>query len=431
MKIGFRVRYSIYILFLHGVIVLLTYQLLKSRTIFFFAAEILIIASAFFGMWLLRRFTKPHNIVAQGIETIRNKDFTVRFVPTGYREVDELIDVYNQMIDLLSQERTRQQEQQFFLDKLVEASPIPILVFNFDGQLSAANQGAWKLLGRRPEELTGKTLPEIDHPLLNQLDDSDDETPRILRTNGIQTYKVNKAHFIDRGFRRSFLMIEELTREILDTEKKAYGKVIRMMAHEVNNSIGAINSILEVTVAHLPAEGFDEIRHALHVAIERNRRLSGFMHRFAEIVRLPPPHKRPTDLNELVRNVTRLMQAQAAVKGVQMDIFTGETPVVRSVDVEQFEQMLINVVKNAVEACAAGNTVEVHLGPDRLVVRNNGKPIPAAVAVNLFKPFFSTKPDGQGIGLTLTREILLGHDFPFSLQSHPDGWTAFTVGVED
>jgi signal transduction histidine kinase len=225
-------------------------------------------------------------------------------------------------------------------------------------------------------------------------------------------------------------MIEELTREILDTEKKAYGKVIRMMAHEVNNSIGAINSILEVTVAHLPAEGFDEIRHALHVAIERNRRLSGFMHRFAEIVRLPPPHQRPTDLNELVRNVTRLMGAQATVKGVQMEIFIAETPVVRSVDVEQFEQMLINVIKNAVEACAAGNTVEVHLGPDRLVVRNNGKPIPAAVAANLFKPFFSTKPDGQGIGLTLTREILLGHDFPFSLQSHPDGWTAFTVGLE-
>jgi methyl-accepting chemotaxis protein len=126
MKVSFRVRYSIYIIFLHGVIVLLTYQLLKSQKILFFAAEIVIIASAFFGMWLLRRFTKPHNIVAQGIETIRNKDFTVRFVPTGYREVDELIGVYNQMIDLLSQERTRQQEQQFFLDKLVEASPIPI-----------------------------------------------------------------------------------------------------------------------------------------------------------------------------------------------------------------------------------------------------------------------------------------------------------------
>jgi signal transduction histidine kinase len=428
---GFRVRYSIYILFLHGVIVLLTYQLLKSQKILFLAAEVLIIISAFAGMWLLRRFTKPHNIVAQGIETIRNKDFTVRFVPTGYREVDELIDVYNQMIGLLSQERTRQQEQQFFLDKLLEASPIPILVFDFDGRLSAANPGARKLLGQRPEELIGKTPREIDHPLLNQLDDSDDETPRILRTNGIQTYKVNKAHFIDRGFRRSFLMIEELTHEIVDTEKKAYSKVIRMMAHEVNNSIGAINSILDVTVSHLPAEGYDEIRHALHVAIERNRRLSGFMHRFAEIVRLPPPHKRPADLGELVANVSRLMQSQAAVKGVHLELFTDAQPVVREVDVEQFEQMLINVVKNAVEACVAGNSVEVRLGPERLVVRNNGNPIPPAVAANLFKPFFSTKPDGQGIGLTLTRDILMGHGFPFSLQSHPDGWTAFTVELNE
>jgi signal transduction histidine kinase len=119
------------------------------------------------------------------------------------------------------------------------------------------------------------------------------------------------------------------------------------------------------------------------------------------------------------------------VKGVHLEIFTDAQPIVREVDVEQFEQMLINVIKNAVEASAAGNTVEVRLGPGRLVVRNNGKPIPAAVAANLFKPFFSTKPDGQGIGLTLTREILMSHDFPFSLQSNPDGWTAFTVALDE
>ena len=427
----FPVRYSIYLVALHAVILLLTYGMLKDRPFLFFAAEIAVAASAIAGVWLLQRFSKPQQIVALGVETIRNKDFSVRFVPTGYAEVDELIGVYNQMIDLLSQERTRQQEQQFFLDKLVEASPIPILVFDFDGRLSAVNHNARKLLGRRPEELIGRTPREIDHPLLNQLDDSDDETPRILRTNGIETYKVNRAHFMDRGFRRSFLMIEELTREILDTEKKAYGKVIRMMAHEVNNSIGAINSILEVTVAHLPAEGFDEISHALRVAVERNRRLSHFMHRLAEVVRLPPPHRRPADLAELVRNVSRLMGAQAANKGVDLQVSGDAQPVVRSVDVEQFEQMLINVVKNAVEACAAGHTVQVCLEPGRLVVRNNGKPIPAEAAANLFKPFFSTKPDGQGIGLTLTREVLLSHNLPFSLQSHPDGWTTFTVALDE
>ena len=229
---------------------------------------------------------------------------------------------------------------------------------------------------------------------------------------------------MDRGFRRRFLFIDDRTADIAETEKKAYGKVIRMMAHEVNNSIGAVNSIMAIAEREQPD---DDLRLALRVAIDRNDRLNRFMHRFADVVRLPTPHLVPTDLADLVQNVARLMQPQAEARAIVLRPILPENSVVWPVDVAQLEQVLVNVVKNALDVCGAGHVVELLLTPRQLQIRNNGPAIPDAVGLQLFTPFFSTKPDGQGIGLTLSRDILLNHGLTFSLQSQPDGWTVFTM----
>ncbi|WP_020605707.1 ATP-binding protein [Spirosoma spitsbergense] len=97
------------------------------------------------------------------------------------------------------------------------------------------------------------------------------------------------------------------------------------------------------------------------------------------------------------------------------------------IDVEQMEQVLVNVVKNALEACGPGQCVDVISRTNYLLIRNNGQPIPAEIAANLFNPFYSTRSEGQGIGLTLSREILLNHQFSFSLRTNDDGWTAFRI----
>ena len=200
-----------------------------------------------------------------------------------------------------------------------------------------------------------------------------------------------------------------------------------MMAHEVNNSIGAINSILNVTKIYMDSPDQGDVSHALQIAIERNDRLNLFMRRFADVVRLPQPHKNPVDLNEMVRNVSRLMHPQAAARGVVLHHELPPDAVRVPVDVVQLEQVLVNVMKNAIEACVAGQTVDILVTPEHLIIRDNGVPISPDLETNLFNPFFSTKPDGQGIGLTLTRDILLNHGFPFSLKTNPDGWTAFTI----
>ena len=419
----FQTRYLLYILALHAVLIGLTFQLLSANKTWFIASEVLIGLSLLVAVQLYQVFQKPSVFIASGIEAIQDKDFTVKFMLTGNNEVDELIRVYNAMIDQLRTERTRQAEQQFFLDKLVEAAPIAMLIFDFDERVSAVNPKARQLLRLSDTDLLQKPLSGIQHTLLSQLQLLPDQ-PQIVKVAGVETYRVLRGQFIDRGFRRQFLFIEELTAEIIETEKKAYGKVIRMMAHEVNNSIGAVNSIL--TIAE-PDVADDEVRKAVRVAIERNDRLNLFMRRFADVVRLPAPNLSPANVADLVKNGLQLMQPQARQRGISLTSHLPDLPVNQLIDAGQIEQVLVNILKNALEACQPGQAVEVMLTNGELLIRNNGQAIPGDVAARLFDPFFSTKPTGQGIGLTLTREILLNHGFGFSLKTGADGWTVFRI----
>lgn len=438
MHLSFQTRYLLYILALHAALIgLIVYVVRQVKPLpveveyVTIGLQLVVVLSLYIAYQIYRSFRQPSAFIASGVEAIQDKDFTVKFVTTGNEEVDKLIRVYNLMIDQLRAERTRQAEQQFFMDKLVEASPIPLIIFDFDHRISSVNPMARQLLQLPAESLLGKTLDQIPHPLLNELalistDQAQPTRPTALKLTGVQTYRAQFGQFIDRGFGRQFLFLEERTTEIIETEKKAYGKVIRMMAHEVNNSIGAVNSIL--TIAE-PEVSDPDLRQAVRVAIERNDRLNHFMRRFADVVRLPLPHLVATDMRMLLRNLEQLMQPQIESRRVSLRLEVPETPVLWPVDVPQLEQVLVNVVKNALEACESGQIVEIQLSEQELTIRDNGKPIPDAVASQLFDPFFSTKPDGQGIGLTLTREILHNHGFSFSLKTHPDGWTVFGIKI--
>ncbi|GAB3917875.1 sensor histidine kinase [Larkinella terrae] len=422
-----RTKYLLFMVAIHAALIFLIFKWLQEDKLLFIVSEVLVLVSVVLAIQIYQAFGQPSAFISSGIEAIKDQDFTIKFVPTGNREVDGLIEVYNLMIDQLREERTKQMEQQFFLEKLIEASPIATLIFDFDRRISSANPKAAGLLQLTHSELLGRHLSEINHPLLNQL--SDEHETKILKGTGIETYRVQRSHFMDRGFRRDFLLIEELTSEILESEKKAYSKVIRMMAHEVNNSIGAINSILNVTKTYMDAPEEEDVNHALQIAIERNDRLNQFMRRFADVVRLPLPQKNTADLVEIARNVGRLMQPQVDAKGVLLRYSLQTESVAVSVDTVQMEQVLVNIIKNAIEACSAGEIVEVFISDKKLSILDNGKPISPDLETNLFNPFFSTKPDGQGIGLTLTRDILLNHGFPFSLKTNPDGWTEFMILV--
>jgi two-component system nitrogen regulation sensor histidine kinase NtrY len=428
MKLSTRSKYTAYLVCLHLVLVLMVYRLLYQDKLLFIASEFFLLLSIVVSIQLYRNFMRPNEFVRSGIEAIKDKDFTIKFVPTGNGEVDTLIEVYNLMIDQLREERTRLNEQHFFLQKLIAASPISIIVLDFDDRIATMNEKAQKQFGK--ENIIGKKPEETGITLLTEMGHMADGTSRTIKMDGIETYKIQRSHFMDQGFQRSFLMMEDLTNELLLSEKNAYGKVIRMMAHEVNNTLGATDSILQTADHYLAGAEFDDLRGALRIASERNMRLTQFMRNFADVVRLPLPVKVPADLAQLVRDVAIFMRSLAQAKHVELRVNTPDT-MIRPIDSGQIEQVLVNVIKNAIEACSDGNIVIVSLTDTMLVIKNNGKPIPAEASAQLFNPFFSSKPNGQGIGLTLSREILLNHGFYFSLKTNESGWTEFTILFQD
>jgi nitrogen fixation/metabolism regulation signal transduction histidine kinase len=369
----------------------------------------------------------------QGTEAIKDKDFTIKFRATGKYEMDQLIDVYNRMIDELRTERTRQEQQHLFLEKLVFTSPTGILILDYDESIQQVNPKALLLLGLEEKDLLGRPVDDIVHPVLHQIKLLPSGQAKTVTFNGPATYKLQKSHFIDRGFPRHFVMIEELTAEILMAEKKTYGKVIRMMAHEVNNTIGPVNSILQSTLqSQLHSE---MLTNALRVAMERNNNLELFMRNFADLVRIPAPAKKPVDLVRLVRNVTDLMRLRAGEKKVVFSVTADPASPVLMIhaDLQQMEQVLINIIKNALEAIDGEGVITICLSytyPKQLVIRDTGKGISPEMEEHLFSPFYSTKKDGQGVGLTVIKEILLNHAFDFSLRTFAPGVTEFKIVFE-
>jgi nitrogen fixation/metabolism regulation signal transduction histidine kinase len=427
-----RTKFILFVVILHLVTLVLTYFIFKQNKILFIASEVLIILSMLIAINLYKQLIQPLQLLMQGAEAIRDRDFNVKFVSTGKYEMDELIKVYNQMIDELRTERTKQEQQHLFLEKLIYTSPTGILILDYDNNIQEVNPKALKLLDLDEKAILRKSLEETFHPVLQEIKTLKSGESKTVTFNGVNTYKLQKSHFIDRGFARHFIMIEELTAEILAAEKKAYGKVIRMMAHEVNNTIGPVNSILQSTLTSKKIwndASTGSLKEAIQVAYERNNNLNIFMRNFADVVRLPDPVKKPVDLHTIIRSVARLMEKKAGEKQIQFEYHLPDGPFTICADEQQMEQVLINIVKNAIEAIEEKGTISFDADPAKkqLSVTDSGKGIAENATDQLFSPFFSTKKDGQGIGLTLVKEILINHGCEFSLLTTRPGQTTFTI----
>jgi two-component system, NtrC family, nitrogen regulation sensor histidine kinase NtrY len=421
-------KFILFIIVIHAVTIALSFYIFRENKIIFIASELFIVISLMICWSLYTELIAPLNLLTTGIDALHDKDFTIKFVETGRYEMDKLIGVYNAMLDQLRTERTVQQEQYFFLDKLIQTSPTGILILDFDENIYDLNPKALSILNLDKEELKGRPLsPEgnrdvdslhiFDNLLIKAIVKLEKGASTTVNTEGGKKFKIQKSAFIDRGFQRVFVMIEELTTEIFEAEKQAYAKVIRMMAHEVNNSIGAVNSILDTTYK---MEQDADVANALKIAIERNDHLNYFMRNFADVIRLPEPRKEAFDIAILVKNVATLMEYKAKEKGILFEFELPNDPLSILADLSQIEQILINIVKNAIEAqdkMEGFILFKLDKNKRELSIIDNGKGISKDVEPMLFSPFFTNKNGGQGIGLTLIREVLTNHGFAFSLKT--------------
>jgi two-component system, NtrC family, nitrogen regulation sensor histidine kinase NtrY len=432
--VSLRRRFVLYLLVLHLVFAGLAVALFRRHRLWVLAVEVAFVVSLAWGLGLVRQLFGALSLLQSGAQLLKESDFQSRLRETGRPETDQLIGVYNKMAEHLREERTRLQEQQYLLATILHESPSGVAILDFDGRITFANARAGLLLGAPPEGLPGRRLADIASPLGPALLEMDPGQSRVVPLTGARRVKCHVGSFVDRGFARRFVLLEELTDELRAHERAAYEKVIRMLSHEVNNSMGATSSLLQSCLHYAPQlrpEDRADFEAALRVSLARTEQLCVFMRGFADVVRLPPPRLQPHDVRALLEGIGVLLKPDSERRRVawRWDLPAGVDPV--PMDRAQIEQVLVNVCKNALEAIGEDGTLTVRLGRRAsrtfAEIEDSGPGIPDDVRPHLFTPFFTTKENGQGIGLTMVREILSQHRFDYSLDSPPGGPTRFTI----
>ena len=370
----------------------------RSHPTLFYVTECFVVLLLFYLWYFYRKTIRPYDTLIGGMELVKDLDLTTRLAPSGQHETDVIVRTFNDLLARLRSEHLRLEEQYTFLNLLIEASPMGVIQCDLDGNTTSMNPAAHEMLSPSIEE-TIHALPL-------------GETTTVRIPGGPQLFRISHLSFPDRGFQHPFFLIESLTSEIRLAEKAAYERVIRMIAHEVNNSVAGIIGSLTGDEA------------------ERLTALSSFVSRFAEVVKIPQPQLQLCDLSEEVEACRPFLENLCTQAHVHIDFRLTDEAVPVHLDTVLFQQVLINIVKNAVESIGTTQglvTLEVTT-PATLTITDNGHGIPPAIAKNLFTPFFSTKPQGQGLGLLLIRDILTSHHCTFNLLTDPeDHLTRFTI----
>ena len=414
------------IVILHLVFLGLSLQLLKYSVWYLLFAEVVIILSIFLSISIYRQFVQPLNLISAGVESIKDKDFTTKFIKVGQYELDSLISVYNNMIEQLRQERLKQEEQHYFLQKLVDSSPSGIIILNFDETIFSLNPAAKRYLEITTADCSN--LAELPGLLPEAIINLKDGSSEIVTIHNRQSFRIQKAAFIDRGFHRYFVQISELTQEILNAERDANEKVIRTISHEINNSIGAVNSILQTHLGIMNNENSEMIK-TLEIAVQRNEHLLQFMSNFVKVFRLDSPQKQQADINQLLHSIQPLI-AGISNKIIDWQWQLSNEPLIIEMDVTQIEQVILNILKNAVEAIDETGTIiiKTQISPRKtLSISNTGQILTREVQKRIFSPFYSTKKNGQGIGLTLSAEILRTPNSDFGLPNTENKMVEFYI----
>lgn len=418
------------LLALGSVLLFLSSQL---NTIFFYIGEGLILFILIYLTFFYRKIVKPLNTIGSGMELLREQDFSSRLSPVGQYEADRVVNIFNRMMEQLKNERLRLREQNNFLDLLIKASPMGVIITSLDEDLSELNPMALKMLGVRLEDVQGKKMKEIDSPLAVELANLPKGEKVTVRLNDSNIYRCTHSSFIDRGFQHPFYLVETLTDEVMKAEKKAYEKVIRMIAHEVNNTTAGITSTLDTLESTFSEmQDTEDICEVLRVSIERCYSMSHFITNFADVVRIPEPQTKTQPLNGVVFSCKRFMETICLNRNIRIVMELDPVSPIVDLDNSLFEQVLVNIIKNASESIDHDGEIYIRTSrnPVCLEIADTGKGIDKETEAKLFSPFFSTKRGGQGIGLIFIREVLQKHNCTFSLRTYADGLTRFRILFE-
>ncbi len=368
---------------------------------------------------LRERVVYPLQTLSNLLAALREDDFSIRARPMP--PDDPLGDVMTE-VNALSATLRRQRLGAVEASALLRAviAEIDVAIFAFDGQqrLRLVNRSGERLLGRPADALVGHTAAEIG--LAAPLDESAPRIQDITFPGGSGRWEVRRTTFRESGLPHELLVLADVSQPLREQERQAWQRLIRVIGHELNNSLAPIKSIagsLEALLARepLPADWRDDMQRGVAVIGSRADALSRFTAAYARLARLPAPRREPVALRPLVERVAGLETRVPVQLGRGPDVTV-------TADGTQIEQLLINLLHNAADASLeTGGRVTIgwRTSPEgvELWVDDEGPGVPHSA--NLFVPFFTTKPGGSGIGLVLCRQIAEGHGGTVRLENRP------------
>lgn len=359
------------------------------------------------------------NTLSNLIEAMIEGDFSMRSRLNESQALNDISKLLNQLADTLLSQKVAAKESRLLLARMLEQMDAMVLITNEQGFVVMSNQAAKRLFNvdangqnqlHLPSHVKGKLVVECSSELL--ILDSGPDTGR---------YFLFKDVFLNQGKQHQLYIIRDANRLLMEKERKAWQGLLRVLSHEMNNSLTPIIGIsqqLQKKIASAQIPDSSQWQAGIAIITERASSLSSFIGAYSELTHLPPPQKSVHSLSAMIRDALALFPSLQATVNIEGAINI-------HVDKRQFEQVLVNVFKNAHEAMT--NLTEKHLTIEAYVEQENLvlKIIDAGAGVknpdNLFVPFYSTKPQGSGIGLALCRQILFNHHASIALSNNTNG----------
>jgi nitrogen fixation/metabolism regulation signal transduction histidine kinase len=374
-----------------------------------------------FGFAVRERVVRPLRTLSGLLSALREGDFLIQ--ARGARREDVLGEVLfelNGLIELLREQRLGALEATALLRTVMEEINLGVFAFDDQRRLRWANRAGERLLAQPVERLLGRTALELG--LADCLEGDSVRTFQAAFPGSAGRWGLRRSGFRQGGVPHQLLVLADLSRALRDEERQAWQRLLRVLGHELNNSLAPIKSIggslaSLVSKEPLPADWRDDVQRGLGVITSRADALSRFMEAYSRLTRLPPPKLRPVEIPELVRRVAGLETR------LEVEVSPGPDVTVQA-DGDQLEQLLINVIRNATDAALeTQGGVRVTWGTvgGQMEVRVEDQGPGLSNTANLFVPFFTTKPGGSGIGLALSRQIAEAHGGNLTLENRTDG----------
>jgi two-component system nitrogen regulation sensor histidine kinase NtrY len=376
-----------------------------------------------FAFALRERVVLPLQTLSNLLAALGEGDFSIRARGAhGGDPLGEVMVEVNALVETLRHQRLDALEATTLQRKVMAEIDVAVLTFDGEQELKFVNRAGARLLNQPVERLLGRHAAE-----LGLADCLVGDSPRIINTafpGGAGRWEIRRSLFRQGGRPHELLVLSDLSQALREEERQAWQRLIRVIGHEMNNSLAPIKSIAGslATIVERdppPPDWRDDVQRGLGVIASRSDALSRFMSAYARLARLPPPRLAPLDVGAFVDRVVTLEEAH------HIRVVPGPRLAIQG-DGDQLEQLLINLIRNALDAAAetgGGVTVGWHRLPGsaaqmELWVEDEGPGL--SNTGNLFVPFFTTKPGGSGIGLVLSRQIAEAHGGRLLLENRED-----------